>query len=86
MSSAHQRRDEVNAGYVINVVWFEFTLDTFLAARFDTRLEDVRVEKMLHGLGAQVDTQVFQLTRLDRSIEYTHIQRERERNKGWGRK
>lgn len=55
----YQRRDEVNAGHVIDVVGFQFALNTFFSTRLDTRLEDVRVEEMLHRLGAQVDAQVF---------------------------
>jgi hypothetical protein len=62
----YQRRDEVDAGHVVNVVGLQFTLDAFLPTGFDARLEDVRVEEMLHRFRTQVDAQVFQLTRLDR--------------------
>lgn len=70
---AYQRRNEVDAGHVVDVIDLHLARYAFLSTRLDRRLEDVRVVEMLHRLCAQVDAQVLEVGRL------------RERGKGLGR-
>jgi hypothetical protein len=62
--NTNQGRDEVDARHVVDVVNLHVTLDALVPAALDARLEDVGVVVVLHRLGAQVDAQMFQLTRL----------------------
>lgn len=64
MCLSYQRRDEINARNVIDVIDFHVAVYSFVAARLDAGFEYVRVVKMLHRLGAQINAQVFQLAGL----------------------
>ena len=61
---SYQRRYEVYAGHVVDVVNLNVASNTFVPAAFDRTLEYVSVVKVLHRLGAQIYTEMLQLAGL----------------------
>ena len=69
----HQRRDEINAGHVVDVVDDDVRTDSLLATGLDAGLEDVGVVKVLHRFRAQVDAELLQLARFA-VLEAEHVE------------
>jgi len=71
----HQRRYEIDAGDVVDVIDFHIAVYPLVATGFNAGFEYVSIVEMLHRLGAKVDTQVFELTRLynSRHVGYYYM-------------
>ena len=67
----YQRWYEINTRNIIHVIDFDVRPDPFFATRFNARLEYVSVVEVLHRFGAQIDAQLFQLTRLQEVVRAT---------------
>lgn len=69
----YQRRNEINAWHVVDIVDFNVASDAFVAATLDGAFEYVSVVEVLHRLGAEIDAEVLQLAGL-RVLETEHVQ------------
>ena len=58
---------------IVSIVHLHATANTLVPARLDGSLEGVGVVKVLHGLAAQVDAELLQLTRLT-VLEPKHVE------------
>ena len=62
--STYERRNKINARNIVKVFHVNFGEDTFFATRFNGRLEDVSVVKVLHHFSRKIDANLLQLARL----------------------
>ena len=62
---------------IVSIVHLHATANTLVPARLDGSLEGVGVVKVLHGLTAQVNAQLLQLTRLA-VFKTKHVQNSNE--------
>lgn len=69
----HQRRNEINAWHVVDVVNFDVARDTFVTATLDGAFEYVGIIEVLHRLRAEIDAEVLQLARF-RILKSKHVQ------------
>jgi len=70
---SYQRRDEINARHVVDVIDGDVGAYALLAAGLDAGLEDVGVVEVLHRLRAQVDAELLQPARLA-VLEAEHVE------------
>lgn len=69
----HQRRYEVDAGHVVDVIDLDVASYALVPAALDRALEYVGVVEVLHRLGAEIDAEVLELAGF-RVLEAEHVQ------------
>lgn len=56
MEVHYQRRDQIDARHIVNIIDLNVGSDSLVSARLDARFENVSVVEVLHRLRAQIHT------------------------------